>query len=872
MTSNVDAGPSRSPPYESHAHSRRSSRDAGTIGAGSTGGRVRRNGKSSDRLHRLGGAGSGSSTHLPGKRSKSHTNLTSAHAAESGRNEVSPTGKAVKGKRDKRGANTGTTSAAREEEGWTSASAESEAETPERSRGGSPAIEQTSADEEDDEEDEGLTIGVKRSSAQKNVQSAAKNANSRQPGPAGTAISMDAGPPRIARSDTASTLVANGDSQLSPHLQRQDQQAQMRPFPTADSHSDTSPHPRQPHLQRPNRTDSDVTLGSSSGPRASTLDGQGVLSVPSTSRSREETPPPTAQREGSLPTTASSQRHGHLRISSSASAKTLTGSPASVSSRLSARSRFHSLMPREHHSPAPPMLSTHNALAGHLGALQEDQRDFPGASPSRLGIPPSASEPFHLLADRDPSSSHGNRLRRKASISSQSSTITLPAGLATVGSTDTSQVARDALSPSHRNSTDVGQDWERRRTESTRSLTGADAAKLAAKLRQARDAMDEQRIGGSGGTGVAGASGGRASASLDPRQSKPIISTFGKEQERRDKPIAVTVSHSSVFAPGFTRAMAQRTDAGSRSVAKSAADAKGNSAKCTRYVGFYGLSGPAIEKTPLNDALLAPSFDGDEFEASWAPALANAAGLGARSFTRFGGNPNISGGADALSSELMEDGTLFHDPSVAFTGSAAVNGPNATPVHLIHGLTAISPDPFPLDAADAPSFHLHASAGEHGGQMTSSGSGLTADPAILRAIALTSQVLSTHRSHLMTRRFFDPMSEGLERSMRPSARTASGPAGAQGSRSGSTGGRTTPSSPRGSGSGSHALTSRALSGSSRLSQARSQSNGHLSVLGDDTSPVKGLKRVWSSGSSALARDGSGTTAASGASTTGGPRK
>ncbi|CAO1613591.1 unnamed protein product [Parajaminaea phylloscopi] len=924
MTTSTDAGPSRSPHNDGSTHTangRRPSRDAGSAMAGS---KVKRNHKSSDRLHRLGGGGTGSSssTHLAGKRSKSHTNLaqgndTAAHAhAQSSSNQgKGHKKKASSGRRGGSGSR-----AAAEEEGWTSASAESE--TPEASRSSSPqqgiaalAIEDEPPHEngkppwsakgdtaaaakhqdpsedgdgnadgdEDGDEDEGLTIGVHRNSRARGMQRLpSSRSDAKRDGSSSSTATARAHVvnPGITRSDTSSTLVGVVGREESREAPQETQLQQSAGSP--------DPHAVAVHSYPTQRTNSDDTLAVKMP--SSEVAARTVSSPPVTPSVTDKTPDSQLQQrvghEGPASLGATAPRHGHLRVSSSASNRTVTGSPASISSKMSARSRPHSLLPREHHAAAPPMLSIHNALAGNLGALQEDQQTFPVASPSKrkasFGVHPSASEPFSLTAH----GGDGDRLRRKASISSQTSVITLPAGQAIVGGTNASAAGRKSLSGTNAAGTEQGGEgsqspsgWERRRTESTRSLTAGDAARLAAKLRQARDAIDEQRglVAGKGSS--AAASNGRP---LDGRQSKPVISIFGKAHEMRGKPLAVTVASSSVFSPDFTRAVAQQSESSrgqTRQPLTSRPSQQGQArTKAIRYVGNYGLSGPPIEKTPLNDALLAPSFDGDEFEASWAPALANAAGLGARSFSRTRGGTEAGGGhVDPYSSGFLEDGTPFQDPALAFGGSAAVNGPNATPVHLIHGLTAISAEPFPLDAADAPSFQ-QSQYGEgydpHSAMLHGGGHGLMADPGTLRAIALTSQVLSTHRSHSMTRRFFDPMTEGLDRAFRASSRgvllanSTSSTSSNRPNSGGAVGGRkTAPSSPRGSGSGgpgSHPLSGRTNSASKLRQGGRSHSNVHLFGLGvanSSDSPVKSLKRVWSSGGAAVSRSGSGTGSA-----------
>lgn len=836
MTSNHVASPQLSPTNcdSENPASRRSLRDAGTVGAGNV--KVKRNHKSSDRLHRLGGGtGTTSSTQLSSKRSKSQTSLAPMNNGII----TSPTRSSSKAGKKRSSVRRGASEPhGLAEEGWTSASAESE--TTHMSRTNSPdrlfARKKTLIDStdvvngggekhEDKDEDEGLTIGVNRHNRGKILQRqpSAPGSNRRE-GSSSSMVTVKAPVvPGITRSDTSSLLVGVQDRhevprEARPITERQEQSAVSAAAPSTQN----SIAPRL--LDASKRISFEETLPSDA---ASSQAGAHTSMVGQASplRGQRTTSPLSQSRatKGSGVNQSDAPRHGHLRLSSSASSKTVTGSSASISSRLSVRARPHSFMHLEHHGAAPPMLSMHNALAGHLGALYESQPAFDGAPPSRPSMGsgvPSASGPVESIAQE----SNAHNLRRKASISSQGSAITLPAGFTTIGDASKSPAGRESLplvGSRGQSVTDSAQSpsvWERKRAESTKSLTAADAAKLAAKLRRARDAIDEQlSLSAGGGSAFVGGNGRQ----FDGKQAKPVISIFEKEQERRGNPVAVTVASSSVFSPNFTRAIAHQQSPEQEEGARRATAFRislANQIKAIRYVGMYGLSGPPIEKNPLNDALLAPSFDGDEFEASWAPALANAAGLGARSFFRFGGAQGSGAESGAgCSSEFFVDRTPFQDPTLAFSGSAAVNGPNATPVHLIHGLTAISPEPFPLDATDAPSFHPSQCEDGHDQQqmvMSQQGvHGLTADPATLRAIALTSQVLSTHRSHSMTRRFFNPMNEALNRLLRASVRYRSLHGGRQSSGEAVSGLRTVPSSPRGKSSsvGSHPLSERTSS-------------------------------------------------------------
>lgn len=686
MTSNAEAGSSRSPTLTSH--DRRPSRD-GLKPSG-------KSHKSSDRLHRL-GAASGSTSHLSSKRSKSQTHLATQSTAPAKSKRDSTSGKSRRQKDGEEGED-------EDEEGWTSASA---AGTPDQSLQVSPK----ESDEEDEDGGVVLQMGGKK-----------------KPG-----LSVQTKP------STVEFPSQKGPDQNHTRESTSRQQGLEEPK-TPTTVSQTQP----PYLSTASRTDSEATLGRSSQQEDEEAGQPSVVAA-----GRDEYLAPLGTEKARPRSLATDQR-----MPTSSSSKTLTeGRPGSfyatggrgvsstsIASRMSSRSRTISLLPQIQHT-APPMLSTHNALAGSLGALHERQNDMPlSKSPSSISLHAFGSGAGRTNArdawEEGSSRAHG----RKASISSQSSNLTLPNMRDVASSKRGDETPLKGISSA--DAMLAPGVWERRRVQSTssnhNSLTAADAAKLAAKLRQARDAMDDAQGGRGAGNASRGASRGGiaalANATTDGKYTKPIISTFAKDPDRKRSPHAVPVTSRSIYAPGYTKIQGK--------TGKAILKGK-DPTRSIRYVATYGLGGPPIAQTALNEALLAPSFDGDEFEASWAPALANAAGLGSRS-SRHGGHSSSS-------SNFREDGIPLHDPGMAFTGSAAVNGPNATPVHLIHGLTTISPEPFPLDPADAPSL---AADEQHA---------LTADPGTLRAIALTSQVLSTHRSHTMTRRYFDPMREALGR-------------------------------------------------------------------------------------------------------------
>ncbi|PWN21531.1 hypothetical protein BCV69DRAFT_282252 [Microstroma glucosiphilum] len=750
MTSNAEAGSSRSPPLVSH--DRRPSRDSLKPSAKSH--------KSSDRLHRL-GAASGSTSHLASKRSKSQTHLATQTPAPAKSKKETTSGKNRRQKDGEEGEDD-------DEEGWTSASA---AGTPDQSLQASP--------KESDEEDEDGGVVLKMGGKKK-------------PG-----LSVQT---KASTVEFPSQKGSDGGQSLESTSR---QQAQEEPkTPTAVSQT----HP--PHLTTASRTDSEATLGKNSqheDDEAAGQSGEGAAG-------RDEYLAPLGGDKPRPHSLATNQR-----MPTSSSSKTLTeGGPgsfyasggrgvssASIASRMSSRSRTISLLPQIQHT-APPMLSTHNALAGSLGALHEGQSDMPlSKSPSSVSLHGFASGAGRNNTRDSWAESSSRAHGRKASISSQSSNLTLPNMRDAASSKKGDETPLKGISAA--DAMLAPGVWERRRVQSTssnhNSLTAADAAKLAAKLRQARDAMDDAQGGRGAGHASGGASRGGiaalANATTDGKYTKPIISTFAKDPDRKWSPHAVPVTARSIYAPGYTKIQSK--------TGKAVARGK-DPLRSIRYVANYGLGGPPIAQTALNEALLAPSFDGDEFEASWAPALANAAGLGSRS-SRLGGHSSSS-------SNFREDGIPLHDPGMAFTGSAAVNGPNATPVHLIHGLTTISPEPFPLDPADAPSLAVDE---QHA---------LTADPGTLRAIALTSQVLSTHRSHTMTRRYFDPMREALGRIATHKTGGVSGTAGNLGV--GQTGSATPPANHA---PGVHAL--------------RRQNTSSRGSLEASENPVQSLRRVWS---------------------------
>ena len=407
----------------------------------------------------------------------------------------------------------------------------------------------------------------------------------------------------------------------------------------------------------------------------------------------------------------------------------------------------------------------------------------------------------------------------------------------------------------------------RRRHDSTQSLTTGDAAKLAAQLRRARDnlssyAQDDWSSAASGAGAAATSASARLAGKLpELRAEKPIISTFAKPSfgVSAVDTYVQTVNSDSLWAEGWSHA---------KKVGDQPSPTSQQRGKKVRYVLPYGLGGPPVEKNPLTEALLAPAFDENEFESSWAPALANAAGLGSRSARE----------TYASHAGFEQEGIPAGD-AFDMGGNAIVNGPNSTPLHIIHGLTSITDDPFPLEASDL-----------QAGSDIPAGHTMLVKPSTMRAIALTVQAQAVHRQHTVTRRFADPMRESLERVAQASgkwsylARSGAPPTpaasiGRRGNSSGaaSPGGYLTSSSSFGmsaaaaslaarksapsspafrdsgdfSGSRSRPGLQRASTGSGRDS-SQQQLSYAAQLVDAAEHPVRSLKRVWSGG---LARGG-----------------
>ncbi|KAJ1019990.1 hypothetical protein NDA16_004271 [Ustilago loliicola] len=489
-------------------------------------------------------------------------------------------------------------------------------------------------------------------------------------------------------------------------------------------------------------------------------------------------------------------------------------------------------------SAAPPMLDTHNALAGRLGARHEDRGDLlaPMAGPSRTGrsvsaMTSSTSAPVGLDQQQVGSlDSRSNMLSKTVAGKPLYSNLGTPSPLS---SASQSAVATLGYGSQQRSAKDSVAD--RRRTASTQSLTAADAAKLAAKLRLARDSMDDHGLGGYGSTQ-------RGAQGYNPRlekYKKPVVSTFVKDTSS-ESPQAIEVQASSVYSKLFAQAHDSQ-------------DGDESDRRMIRYVMGYGISGPPIEKSRLSDALLGPSLDMADFESSWAPALAHAAGLGA-----------------AVPPPIRTEYGL-----VTPEAPAAAGGPNSTPLHLIHGLTTTSPDPFPLDPTDVPALQEDADVFDsHPVSQLAQNPIQLVDPGLIRAIAITTHAAAVHRSHIVTRRYADPMREGLERVVRSSGRYTAAPKTNTSANSmpnspqvsSRWGRKTAPNSPVGSridsrdGGGNRPgfqrrNTSEAHHQQQQYAGLGQHSNGASSNLAGQLynlvdaaeHPVRSLKRVWSGG-------------------------
>lgn len=783
--------------------------------------------KSTDRLPRS----RDSSTHLSNKRSKSYTHLgtTAGDDGSSGRR--------------RRAANKKGKSQRTDEDGWTSASAEN-----------TPSDHSANISPSSSPGDEGLVLGIKKRPA--NLQQIPTN--STLPAPNKESFPQQPDTPRA----SAKTLEPeNGHSTperrpveaAEPARATQSPSSSKLVAPPAELTCEDTSRTLVDH-----RTDDSAAAGAASQQATSSRASPQVAALDqSLSALKLETSPSSekaANRSGPALTLDPIGHTRHHPVSSNASNRTLrssmppVSSPSSVRSKSSVLSNRFPLFSRETQAAAPPMLDTHNALAGRLGARHEDRGDLlaPMAGPSRTGrsvsaMTSSTSAPVGL--DQLPHGSldsRSNTLHKAASSRGLHSNVTVSLPLSSTTQMGAGTLGQGSLQQQRASKDTVS---DRRRTASTQSLTAADAAKLAAKLRLARDSMDDHGLGGYG-------SAQRGAQGYNPlleKHKKPVVSTFVKDAST-EAPQAIDVQANSVYSKMFSQAHDSQDgdDAGRRMI---------------RYVMGYGISGPPIEKSHLSDALLGPNLDLADFESSWAPALAYAAGLGA-----------------AVPPPVQTEYGL-----VTPEAPAAAGGPNSTPLHLIHGLTTTSPDPFPLDPTDVPALQQEGDVFDsHPVSQLNPSSIQLVDPGLIRAIAITTNAIAVHRSHVVTRRYADPMREGLERVVRssgryvPPAKTNAGvgansvPASPQ--VSSRWGRKTAPNSPVGSrisDSGNRPGLQRRNT-SDTLQPYSQYSSHHPSGLGHSNSassnlagqlynlvdvaehPVRSLKRVWSGG---IARGG-----------------
>ncbi|UZJ54923.1 hypothetical protein CBS101457_004243 [Exobasidium rhododendri] len=707
-------------------NARKSSEDIRNVGVGNA-----RNNKSSDRLHRMGG-GASSTNLAQAKRSKSYSQLMTAGGAS--------TTAAKKKKKEER---------EEDEDGWTSSSQRG---TPDQNR---------SPKSESDDEDEGLVMVKKSNSTQ----------------------------PTVTKSDAVTGTTPRGQEGVRPKkettrapMERSDTQVTLRGFHTTPTQGDIPlPSPSSPSGGQDERHEQ-MIASTQHTERSTNLQSRTDDSL----ARRPSTPDRT--KHSHTPTSPVQSRPSTDRaLSSASSARTLTthngkgefSSPTSTRSRASLRSR-NSLYPRDSQGPIAPKLSTHYALAGTLGSLQEDSELEQAMGQRRrylsdATLASSKSVPGHLVDFTNEGAYHIKAVAGNPSISSiHPNTINLPS--ASPSRADVSlNAARaeynqqgsgsSALNATQRASTsgiqsvlDGKNPQDRRRTTSTHSLSAADAANLATRLRMARgESFDEAHTTTASKLLANNNSKYYFNANRSDMTStkamkeyvKPVVSTFVKRLGER-KNVGIKVERGSVFDEDFSRAKihGKRREKKGRNSDDNGGQSSEEEEELTnmRYVMDFGLGGPAIRKTPTTEALLGTLLDHDEYEATWAPALANAAGLGEGIKSAREAAKEANGGMDHMQNGLSS------------TGGVAVNGPNATPMHFLHGLTNTTDAPFPLDATDMIPTSQHPAAATN---WINSGEYL--DAKNLRSIAMTWTALNVNKGHIVTRRYVDPMRESLER-------------------------------------------------------------------------------------------------------------
>lgn len=777
--------------------------------------------KSSERLHRahagghghvLGGGG-GSSTALSSKRSKSYSQIMNAahtgggssskkkkqqqHGRRVSRDDGSRAQTGAKGEKENSEDNA-------EDEGWTSSSHKgtpNETETEDRSSR-SENRDASSSDEEE-EHDEGIVVATSRAKRRPEAPQAPAHQTDLE------ASTHTSAAPKLERSDTSTTI--RGD-------ERTPQQG-AKPLPEQGEAQD-----------RGQAVD-----------KAAQMTTDCLLKWPSQENGEAREQPQEAHQPNKL----GSLRPELYRSVSSASARTLAGtspmpsngppSPKSIRSVRSMRNTPAFLSRGTHKPAAPPKVSAQYVFAGdHSPVL--DRSDIvasPSEAPRQIGQSSFESASHYRIG------SAGESRRKPSLSSSRSSFINLASASpsaallsneAVNGEPSSSHTSRaiDAMQRASSSGFASRAEQPRQRTRSWQS--GNEAVKLASKLRmshagtsdgakrgaaEGNGSMSEatRMLASSGskyftGTRASGADGPTAKALA--QYHKPTVSTFVKREDDF-KATEQPVPYGSLYDKHFARASAQEKGKSRHGKGRAAAEARRNVRQnshgggggddndddddyeadedeppAIRYVMDYGLSGPAVQNTLTTQALLSTCLDHDEFESSWAPALAQAAGLGADD-GRDGGPRRLMGGPDAYDGGLAS-GSAGLDPlhlggNVGPTGGFFINGPNATPLHFLHGLTNTNDSPFPLDATDIAGPGALAALDEAAQQQ---GSGDYLDAKSLRAVAQTWAALNAAKTHIMTRRYVDPMRESMERvaaagGIKMTSQSSSAAAGAKGS-------------------------------------------------------------------------------------------
>lgn len=586
---------------------------------------------------------------------------------------------------------------AAEEEGWTSSS---QSGTPkENSRSPSPAS--------DEEEDEGLMMGTRKKQD----------------------VSLER-PSEMKRTDTSSTL------------KKEEPEKQIFTV-SSHEHLPNDMHVRQSSvdtLTNPSRTEENIANDTT-----------------------KHIPRVWPQEQGTRP--------DFRRTASSASAITLTGrsgavheSSASPISMKSFRGRS-SLLPRESHHAVPPKLSTDYAFAGSHGLDNRDQNTF---------LPPSLSESSKLNDKSFDSAQHyrvgttapTHRHRKLSTSSSRSSFINLTNASPSMAhlsheaaNAETSSTnAFRAVDAMQRASGSMRSGLPRQRTESSQSTGAFEAAKLTNKLRTYRaDASDDGAL--SNASRMLASSGSKYFSGPRPadgpvskamaQYNKPTVSTFVSREDDL-KSIEKLVLTGSLFDENFARASLSGDGMHKGEAHEGYDEDSTEEFLNVRYTMDFGLGGPTLQKTPTTQALLSTCLDQEDFEPSWAPTLAHTADLG------HDPRPFVGRSGSAEHGVLPLDGIGL---TQGLSGGIFINGPNATPLHFLHGLTNINDNPFPLDASDiaGPGAALSESA------LAVAPQGEYLDAKNLRAVALTWAALNATKNHIMTRRYLDPMRESMER-------------------------------------------------------------------------------------------------------------